>query len=56
MPINSFENYPMSWKPTIDKMKKPIYQALASQLEEERRYFKWSVIAWNKAASTAGTG
>ncbi|OAK67156.1 PLP-dependent aminotransferase family protein [Lederbergia galactosidilytica] len=35
MPINSFENYPMSWKPTIDKMKKPIYQALASQLEED---------------------
>jgi len=35
MPINSFENYPMSWKPTIDKTKKPIYQALASQLEQD---------------------
>ncbi|MGM7724332.1 PLP-dependent aminotransferase family protein [Metabacillus sp. Hm71] len=35
MPINSFENYPMSWKPSIDKTKKPIYQALAGQLEED---------------------
>jgi len=35
MPINSFENYPLSWKPTIDKTKKPIYQALASQLEQD---------------------
>jgi len=29
MPINSFENYPMSWKPSIDKTKKPIYQEIA---------------------------
>lgn len=35
MPINSFENYPMSWKPSIDKMKKPIYIELASQLERD---------------------
>ena len=35
MPINSFENYPMSWKPTIDKTKKPIYQELAGQLEQD---------------------
>lgn len=35
MPINSFENYPMSWKPSIDKAKKPIYQALAEQLEQD---------------------
>jgi DNA-binding transcriptional MocR family regulator len=35
MPINSFENYPMSWKPSIDKTKKPIYQALAGQLEQD---------------------
>ncbi|MCM3224783.1 aminotransferase-like domain-containing protein [Terribacillus saccharophilus] len=33
MPINSFENYPMSWKPLIDKNKKPIYHAIAEQLE-----------------------
>ncbi|MBT2757619.1 PLP-dependent aminotransferase family protein [Mesobacillus foraminis] len=35
MPINSFENYPMSWKPSIDKTERPIYQALARQLEED---------------------
>jgi DNA-binding GntR family transcriptional regulator len=35
MQINSFENYPMSWKPSIDKTKKPIYQALAGQLEQD---------------------
>ncbi|MGK9185224.1 PLP-dependent aminotransferase family protein [Priestia filamentosa] len=35
MPINSFENYPMSWKPSIDKTKKPIYQAIAGQLEQD---------------------
>ncbi|MFC7394203.1 PLP-dependent aminotransferase family protein [Scopulibacillus cellulosilyticus] len=35
MPINSFENYPMSWKPSIDKTKKPIYQVLAGQLEQD---------------------
>lgn len=35
MPINSFENYPMSWKPSIDKTKKPIYKTLALQLEQD---------------------
>ncbi|MDR4947017.1 aminotransferase-like domain-containing protein [Neobacillus cucumis] len=35
MPINSFENYPMSWKPSINKTKKPIYLALAGQLEQD---------------------
>jgi DNA-binding transcriptional MocR family regulator len=35
MPINSFENYPMSWKPSIDKTKKPIYQVLAEQLKQD---------------------
>ncbi|WP_121612516.1 aminotransferase-like domain-containing protein [Mesobacillus foraminis] len=35
MPINSFENYPMSWKPSIDKTERPIYQALARQLEQD---------------------
>ncbi|MFJ5760480.1 PLP-dependent aminotransferase family protein [Neobacillus sp. NPDC093182] len=35
MPVNSFENYPMSWKPTIDKTKKPIYQVLAEQLKQD---------------------
>ncbi|MFD1886236.1 aminotransferase-like domain-containing protein [Paenibacillus wenxiniae] len=35
MPINSFDNYPMSWKPRIDRASKPIYKALATQLEQD---------------------
>ncbi|WP_366249709.1 PLP-dependent aminotransferase family protein [Terribacillus aidingensis] len=35
MPINSFDNYPMSWKPVLDKTNKPIYKALAEQLERD---------------------
>ncbi|PKG22682.1 aminotransferase-like domain-containing protein [Niallia nealsonii] len=35
MPINSFENYPMSWKPSIAKTEKPIYKALARHLEHD---------------------
>jgi DNA-binding transcriptional MocR family regulator len=35
MPINSFDNYPMSWKPSIDKTKKPIYRVLAEQLKQD---------------------
>lgn len=35
MPVNSFDNYLMNWKPRLDKSKKPYYLALAYQLEEE---------------------
>lgn len=35
MPINSFENYHMSWKPVINRIDKPIYKVLARQLEED---------------------
>lgn len=35
MPINSFDDYPMSWKPTLHRNDQPIYQALASQLESD---------------------
>lgn len=35
MPINSFENYPMSWKPTLNHTKKPLYLSLAEQLETD---------------------
>lgn len=35
MPVNSFENYPMSWKPTLKHTKKPLYLALAEQLEAD---------------------
>lgn len=33
MPINSFENYPLTWKPAIDKTVKSLYHDLAEQLE-----------------------
>lgn len=35
MPVNSFENYPMSWKPALTNTKKPIYIYLADTLEED---------------------
>ncbi|ABR49143.1 putative transcriptional regulator, GntR family [Alkaliphilus metalliredigens QYMF] len=35
MPVNSFENYPMAWKPVLDKTVKPLYLALANQLEQD---------------------
>ncbi|MEL7657362.1 MAG: hypothetical protein AAGU75_15820, partial [Bacillota bacterium] len=33
MPVNSFENYPLSWKPAINRNVKSLYQYLAQQLE-----------------------
>ena len=35
MPINSFENYPLTWKPTIDRTAKSYYHYLANQLEQD---------------------
>ncbi|MTI56320.1 PLP-dependent aminotransferase family protein [Geosporobacter ferrireducens] len=35
MPFNSFENYPMSWKPQKPHTGKPLYLALADQLEAD---------------------
>ena len=35
MPVNSFDNYYMSWRPQFDKSKKPYYLSLAVQLEED---------------------
>lgn len=35
MPVNSFDDYPMSWRPTLDKSGRCIYQRLASQLEAD---------------------
>ncbi len=37
MPINSFENYPMSWKPELIDRTPPIYTRLAQKLEEDIR-------------------
>ena len=35
MPINSFENYPMSWKPQLQQTGTPIYIELATQLKND---------------------
>lgn len=35
MPVNSFENYPMSWKPTLDRRSRSLYKTLAEQLEND---------------------
>ncbi|HWP80943.1 MAG TPA: PLP-dependent aminotransferase family protein [Candidatus Acidoferrum sp.] len=35
MPFNSFENYPMSWRPELDKDGGCLYRTLAGQLERD---------------------
>ena len=35
MPVNSFENYPMAWKPQKEKLTKPYYLSIASCLEND---------------------
>lgn len=35
MPFNSFENYPMSWRPKINKTKTPLYLAIYNTLEKD---------------------
>lgn len=35
MPVNSFENYPMSWKPDKEALKRPFYKSLSSLLEQD---------------------
>lgn len=37
MSVNSFENYPMSWKPQLSRSDKPIYIELAEKLEGDIR-------------------
>lgn len=37
MPVNSFDDYPMSWKPILKNEKNPIYIELANNLEEDIR-------------------
>lgn len=36
MPVNSFETYPMSWKPAWNK-ERPLYRSLAQRLEDDIR-------------------
>lgn len=35
MPVNSFDDYPMTWKPNISNKKGPLYKVLADLLEED---------------------
>lgn len=35
MPVNSFENYPLSWVPSLDKSSKVLFRSLADQLEKD---------------------
>ncbi|MET3690012.1 DNA-binding transcriptional MocR family regulator [Priestia megaterium] len=35
MPINSFDNYPMSWKPDKKALKRPFYESIAALLEQD---------------------
>lgn len=35
MPVNSFDNYPMLWKPSLVGETMPLYKALARLLEED---------------------
>lgn len=37
MPFNSFEDYPMSWKPDVRMLRKPYYACLVDMLEEAVR-------------------
>ena len=44
MPVNSFENYPMTWKISRQRLKPPIYLSIANALEED---IKSGVLASN---------
>ena len=35
MPINSFDDYPMTWSPARAGLHPPLYRALAAQLERD---------------------
>lgn len=35
MPVNSFDDYPMSWKPLKSELEQPYYLSIASHLEED---------------------
>ena len=35
MPVNSFENYPMSWNPQKADLEKPYYLSFAASLERD---------------------
>ena len=35
MPINSYDNYPLTWRPDKQKLKRPYYRSLIQQLEQD---------------------
>lgn len=35
MPVNSFDNYPLTWAPTLERGDAPLYTALSAQLEKD---------------------
>ena len=35
MPINSFDQYPLTWKPDKKDLKPPYYRSLAAHLEQQ---------------------
>lgn len=35
MPVNSFDDYPMAWKPEKERLSGPLYKAIAQALEED---------------------
>ncbi|KRM33520.1 hypothetical protein FC83_GL002771 [Agrilactobacillus composti DSM 18527 = JCM 14202] len=35
VPVNSFDNYPLTWRPTLHSSETPLYIALANQLEQD---------------------
>ena len=37
MPVNSFDSYPLTWKPEKEKLKPPYYKSLAEDLEGKIR-------------------
>lgn len=52
MPVNSFEDYPLTWKPSKALLKFPMYISLSELLEQD--IFKREASAQNKAAAAAG--
>jgi DNA-binding transcriptional MocR family regulator len=38
MPVNSFDHYPMSWKPDKNALTRPFYKSLAALLEEDIKH------------------
>lgn len=53
MPVNSFETYPMSWKPPWSK-ERPLYQSLAKCLEDDIR--SGALLPGDEAAAAEGAG